>query len=990
MDLSGRTLGEFRLRKLIGEGGHGMIYLAEQAILGREVVVKVLREERDSPDARERFLREARLAAQLRHLYAAQVYAFGTADGGSLMWIAMELVDGITLAEWLATHGTMSLGELVPFFEQLAEVVDAMHQCGMVHRDLKPANVMVVEGKGPASQGRLIPKLLDFGIAKGSAALSVEDHKPIEVPAGDRVVTALIRAKPAPRRREPTKTSPRPVNVRRRGLTLTGAGFGSRLYMSPEQWGNASGVGPAADIYSLGIMIYEALTGRVPFVASSTDDLIRKHCYETVPPLGGGFSPELDQVFSRALAKRPEARHRNVLELAAELRAVLHADPHEQLRSLAQRWQERGRSPDLLARGGMLADLERIAHRPRVAASLGDLECSFVAESQRRIRHIRWAKRALVAAAVMAVIGWFLYRAAMQAQLAQEQTQLAQEQASSARKVTEATVRQSELEQGNSALLDNDSEAPIHLARAYKLGDHSPSTEFMLARALQPMLAEQARFKSSYGRMWSAAFSPDGRQVITTDDRDAQVRDAQTGKLLFTLPHGNEVYQAVYSSDGRRIVTVTGNAVRVWHANNGSLEHKLSDGRSPEYFVTAISHDGKFVAAINLSGSMAHVWDASTGAMLAELHNDPMDFPTLAFSPDGHWLATTGGNDVRIFDTRTWVAVLTIRGPRIRSMAFDPTGTRIITGALTGDASIWSIPGGARIQHLRDGKEPVDVVAFSPDAQLAVTGSRGGEVQVWRTGSGELQSQVIPRQGKILAIEFDRASKLIVSTCADGAVIVLDAYLGISVSEFDDMHSVLVAHFDPSSRRVVGASLDGTAQVWDVTSPYRRWSSPPVSDDCNLSPTLDGRFVAVDCREHATRVWDTANAQLVAELPSAFEIAGDFLSASSVVSSAGDRAAIPRGNTLEVYELPNGRLLRTIAHGESVSAVAFAATGRDLVSGAIDGSLIVTRDDGTRLSLPTSSGGIDTIMVLPDDRVITADAQRRLRVYDQSGVVLAD
>ena len=90
-DLSGRTLGEFRLRKLIGEGGYGQVYLAEQPALEREVVVKVLREDRSSPGARERFLREARLAAQLRHPYAAQVYAFGAAFGGSLLWIAMEL-----------------------------------------------------------------------------------------------------------------------------------------------------------------------------------------------------------------------------------------------------------------------------------------------------------------------------------------------------------------------------------------------------------------------------------------------------------------------------------------------------------------------------------------------------------------------------------------------------------------------------------------------------------------------------------------------------------------------------------------------------------------------------------------------------------------------------------------------------------------------------------------------------------------------------------
>jgi hypothetical protein len=126
-------------------------------------------------------------------------------------------------------------------------------------------------------------------------------------------------------------------------------------------------------------------------------------------------------------------------------------------------------------------------------------------------------------------VGGFLFRAMMQA--------------SAARQVTEATITQSELDQGRSALLHDEPEAPVHLGRAYQRGDHSPSTAFMLARALQPRLAEQARFASTSGRMWSAAFSPDGRQIVTTDDKAAQVWDAQTYRRMFVLFHGASVYE---------------------------------------------------------------------------------------------------------------------------------------------------------------------------------------------------------------------------------------------------------------------------------------------------------------------------------------------------------------------------------------------------------------------------------------------------------------
>jgi WD40 repeat protein len=142
----------------------------------------------------------------------------------------------------------------------------------------------------------------------------------------------------------------------------------------------------------------------------------------------------------------------------------------------------------------------------------------------------------------------------------------------------------------------------------------------------------------------------------------------------------------------------------------------------------------------------------------------------------------------------------------------------------------------------------------------------------------------------------------------------------------------------------------------------------------------DRRFVAIGYRNHATRVWDTSRDQLLAELPSVTPVHGDFTSAFPAVSAAGDRAAIARGNTVVIYELPGGRLLRTIAHVAAVNAVAFAPTGHDLVSGAVDGSLLVTRDDREPVALPTSLNGIDAARFLADGRVVAA-AGKRLRVY---------
>ena len=983
-DLSGCTLGEFVLREQIGTGGYGVVYRCDQPLLKRSAVVKVLHEPRQLSDvSRERFLQEAQLASRLDNPYAAHIYAFGVEHDG-VCWIAMELVHGITLGKWLEANGPMPPELLVPFLECIAEVVQLAHERGIVHRDLKPSNIMVIE-RG----GRLFPKLLDFGIAKVSPELALPGsgrasdgapmiHEHVDARRPDGVVTTRIGATPNRVQRTAPAQEPACSAPNERPLTGSDACLGSRAYMSPEQWCEPHAVGPAADIYSLGVVAFEALTGTVPFTAESTDEYFQKHRYAEVPSLVSDFGADLDRVIRRSLAKFPQARYRNVLEMASALGAALRVSEREQLRTSAQQWEDRGRPPGLLWGADVLVDVAQ--HLPPEV--LSPLECSFVATGQRRARRVRWFQRFLVTFSLAGLFG-----------VAFMKTRLAQEQTRSAERLIEVTVTQAELEQGRADLLHGEPQAQSHLAEAYRR-ERLPSTAFMLARALQPRLAEQARLASSFGRMWSAIFSPDGKRLVTTDDKNARIWDAQTYQLVSTLAHGDTVYQAVFSADGTRLVTAGGDGmVRIWDAPSGRLVHQLQrDGIKPRYFVVALSPDGKLVAAIGLGGAATYVWHAATGALVAELPQDASDGPSLAFSSDGSWLATSGEN-VRVFNTRTWTQALTIPGPGVYGLSWDPSGPQLLTGSADGDVSIWTIPSGKRIHHLRESGEPVDAVAFSPDGHLVVAASNDGAEQVWDATSGKLRSQGNYLHGKILSIEFDRTSTLIAAAGASGLVAVADAVLGMPVTMLDGPRNVVrVAHFDPSGQRVLGASWDGTARVWDATPPYRRWGSPPVSADCGLVTSLepDQRFLAIGCRDHMTRVWDTAYGRLIAELPSVTQVGGDFASAYPAVSAAGDLAAIARGRTVEVYELPSGRLVHTITHGGLVNTVAFSSMGHDLITGAVDGSLLVTRDTGARLALPTSSAGIDAVGFLPDGRMVAADARRRLRIYDPGGAVLTD
>jgi WD40 repeat protein/serine/threonine protein kinase len=331
----GRSFGEFIVREPLSSGGFGLVFRAEQPLLGREAVIKVLHARlRGSEAVVQRFLREARLASQLDHPYAAHTYAFGAEPDG-VLWIAMELVRGTPLDKLLEANGPLPLERFVPLFERLCEVVHTAHEQGIVHRDLKPANVMVL-----SRAGRLLPKLLDLGIARGGGAATAGGERartgPVPaaaapdgapgaldetaVGAAAAITAETMAAADAPA--TPRRTSAVGDSLGDERLTQHGAIMGSPLYMAPEQWADAGAADARSDLYALGVLAFEALTGTPPFSAATTAKLAQAHATAPPPPLGPGFPPALDAVIARALAKRPADRPATALELAAALRSA--------------------------------------------------------------------------------------------------------------------------------------------------------------------------------------------------------------------------------------------------------------------------------------------------------------------------------------------------------------------------------------------------------------------------------------------------------------------------------------------------------------------------------------------------------------------------------------------------------------------------------------------------------------------------------------------
>jgi serine/threonine-protein kinase len=271
--------GKYRLLRLIGEGGIGRVFLAEQAPIGREVAVKLLHPELGkNPIVSGRFEREAKAAARVIHPNSVMLFDFGR--DGETLYMVMEYLRGETLYDRLLARGRMPPEESVPLLSRVLDALDACHAAGLLHRDLKPENVMLAR-----FGTREEVKLLDYGIAKI-------------------------------------------VNDESIHTTKTGHIIGTPPYMSPELIsGEKSLIGPGTDLYAVGVMLYELLTGFHPFPADNHIDIFRQHLLAVPPKLVGRLSGSgyeyFDAILQKTLAKKPRERYLSANELREALESAL-------------------------------------------------------------------------------------------------------------------------------------------------------------------------------------------------------------------------------------------------------------------------------------------------------------------------------------------------------------------------------------------------------------------------------------------------------------------------------------------------------------------------------------------------------------------------------------------------------------------------------------------------------------------------------------------
>jgi WD40 repeat protein len=982
------TVPGYKIVGVLGRGGMGVVYKARQVEAGRLVALKmILAGAHAGPADLARFRAEAEAIARLQHPNIVQVFEVGR--HGGLPFFSLEFCGGGSLRRRL-DQTVLPPREAAALVEQLARAMHAAHQKGVVHRDLKPANILLASGGGEPPDARsgglrpplagLTPKISDFGVAKR---------------LGDA------------------------------GLTLTGAVVGTPSYMAPEQArGRGEEVGPAADVWALGAILYECLAGRAPFRAATALETLEQVCtQEPVPPrsLNPPVPRDLDTVCLKCLRKEPGRRYGSALELAEDLRRWLGGEP------------VRARPV-----GGPERAVKWALRRPASAALM--------------------AVSALAAAALLTGAAWFT-----------EELQGERDAAESAR--GEAARKADEAEAGRRLLRRHLYAAQVRLASdawqdanvgrlrelldAQRPADNEEDLRGFEWHYLSRLLtAELFTFRGHDRPVHCVAYAPDGRCVASGADdgvikvwgpdggqefwtarRASAVRslafspdgtvlaacgwsdevslyDAATGAARGTVAAPAECHAVAYNRDGTRLATACADGVlRLWDAATGRLA--LAARADADLWDVAFSPDGKRVAGACQDGAV-RVWETAGGRLSLVLRGHSNPLRGVAFSPDGTRIASTGlDQTVRLWDARTGQPLHVLRGHSGFTgwVAFSPDGRRLASGG-TYDQTVrvWDADSGRELFALRGHGGEVNGLAFSPDGRRLVSAGWDHTVKVWDATRG-LESLDLPSPSFITAgVAFDAGGARLVSA-TDWGVKVHDLRGGPPPRCLRG-HAAHVRGVACAGGRIASASQDGTVKVWDADSGHLLHTLAGHDGGVAavaLSP--DARLLASASDDRTVRVWDVCTAteslrlahrdpvaavafapggELMASGGGVYGVCGelkvwdprtgrealshtDLLTEVSAVafSPDGSRLAYAVGNAVKVVESATGReLLSLCGHTAAVRAVAFSPDGLRLASASQHPvvKLWDLRTGAEVLELAGHTGWVYAVAFSPDGR----------------------
>jgi eukaryotic-like serine/threonine-protein kinase len=961
----GDRIGRYKLLQQIGEGGCGVVYMAEQEEpVRRRVALKVIKLGMDTRTVIARFEAERQALALMEHPNIAKVLDAGATETGRPYFV-MELVRGIAITDH-CDQNNLSTQERLGLFIQVCQAIQHAHQKGIIHRDIKPSNVLVT-----LRDGVPVPKVIDFGIAKATGNQWLTDKT---------LFTAFEQF------------------------------IGTPAYMSPEQAEMSElGVDTRSDVYSLGVLLYEMLTGQTPFdskrMLQSGLDEIRRIIREEEPARPSTrFSTMTHADLTEA------AKHRQ--SEPAKLKVLIRGE----LDWIVMKCLEKDRIRRYETVNGLAMDVRRyLANEPVTASPPGNLYK--FRKLVRRHRAAVVAASIVIATGILGLTGifWQWRQARLNAQDAVKQRRIAEQDATETRfnlYAADVAVASQALQNGDLRLARNTldrlrpkrDEADLrgfewrylwNLCRGEQLATLSGHEQTVTCTAFSPdgkRLAtgsldgtvriwnvsaheNTATLRVTSNKVWSVGFTPDGKWLMTGSSESVEFWDVDSWQVRTNFP--GQV--GVLSKTGTFLATgeskpyyyEPAGAVTLWNWRTGQLLRRFK----PLGHALALSSDGRLLALAGADLSIT-VWDTASGNLIREW---PMNHPvwSLAFSPDDRELVSAGwSREVLIWKIAGPSPPQTIDSQRLNfwSAVYSPDGAMIATTGTDRRVRFWDAVTLEPKSVLRGHESEVWCAAFSPDGKLLATGGTDQAAMLWPTTPVGLQDE-LPHDANYRPI-FSPDGKTLVTIDPTTQICKLWDLAQHKQVTFQNMGYIF--GFSRHGKSVI--TFDDHAWVLQFWLPTANSPSKNVALEGRVEGTSRFDFIAMTPSQDLIlaidpagliRIWDTDTGHLLhaiqGPLPpiraAALSPDGKYLAVS-----------VHQENIAWLYDCVGGSARQLAGHLDFVSGLSFSPDGLTLATGSADGSIGLwnTATGESKSSFPAHMGGTFDVAFSPDGRTLAS------------------